>query len=165
MTKLAVLVVIKAMAMTTFYFCFSITAAIPFCVNIAVTATIRTAVNIDLSEIYDTKGIRQNAIVTMKLIHIKMQNIIAKRKTHIQLLPIQMPSGQITTTTVCCCNNTFVAIRPVVPNQEQAIQLQRAHFCCINNVESNAMSLSLQILPCIQFMSFYAPNTNRSEIA
>ena len=58
MTKLAVLEVIKAMAMTTIYFCFSITAAIPFCVNIAYTATIPTAADIDLYEIDNTKGIR-----------------------------------------------------------------------------------------------------------
>ena len=49
--KLAVLELIEAMAMTTFDFCFSINAAIPFCVNIALTATIPTAANIDLSDV------------------------------------------------------------------------------------------------------------------
>ena len=60
MTKLVVLELIEAMAMTTFYFCFSITAAIPLCVNIALTATIPTAADIDLSEIHNTKGRKRN---------------------------------------------------------------------------------------------------------
>ena len=56
MTKLAVLEVIKAMAMTTIYFCFSITAAIPFCVNIAVNATIPTAADTNLYKLPKDSG-------------------------------------------------------------------------------------------------------------
>ena len=71
----------------------------------------------------------------MKLIHIKMQNIIAKKK-HIRLLSIQMPSGQITTTTVRCCNDTFVAIRPVSAASTTFSQMQcyfHFRFCHVFN--------------------------------
>ena len=80
-----------------------------------------------------------------------MQNIIAKKKkkTH----PTAFNSD---------------ALRTNYDNDGSLLQrhfcCNKTSFCCINNVQSNAMLLSLQILPCIQFMSFYAPNINRKKI-
>ena len=93
-----------------------------------------------------------------------MQKTITK-KNPFYLLSIQMLSGQITTRTVSLlqqhfsCNETSYA-KPSTSNLASTgkFLLQQSQICCINNV-FNAMLFSLQILPCIQFMSCYAPDT------
>ena len=143
------------MMMMTSYFCFSITAAIPFCVKIALAATIPTTADIDLSEIYNTKGIRYVECYWHNEINSYQDaKYHCKKKKHIRLLSIQMPSGQITTTTVRCCNDTFVAIRPVSAASTTFSQMQcyfHFRFCHVFNsclsmhqilIEKNCLILS-----------------------
>ena len=63
------------------------------------------------------------------------------------------------------CNETSYA-KPSTSNLASTgtFLLQQSRICCIKNIESNAMLLSLQILPCNQFMSFYSPDTVLIEL-